>query len=1706
MSASLPATLNPAQKVRIFPFGTWACVALLCFALQSATCLNRKNPQDCGDTTPCTEEEPEQAGCPQGKLCPSLPPAPCPPGTFLSRVSPHNTPFCHLCPRGFFNPWPGQDACYPCGSVATQPEEGKETCICPGPGQVFQPSDGLCPCLPGYQDVGEPRGCVQREYKSCKDGATWNQEGLCLTKDQWNDHCANEVCATPEDARGYDPGLGLCQCWGQYSSGMCGPPCAERQRHILQLSCSEGIPQISISEDTGSQEFYLLDRPSSPRSVGHPCNLDQRQKPVPLYVVWMDETGFLGLTRPGRELLLALSLPLREPRLPGQGAGKLREGHLSAPWSLSLNSTHLGDLSPPEPGIRNPTVCLQINDTLAFLVTREHYPEYDQGHFYNTLREFDWGRFRALAEESPLHDQSPFLFLHQFQQPGVYVFCLSSNRHRKMYIRTLPPGGQCFGEGPYTSTTPRYLIQTGIARIPRPPKSSDWPGILGEIVLLLGLCLLLLIQCHRLSWARKAAPYPTFRKHQQGYNLDAYTSPRTGMTSVRRGGSHQDSDTPRIEGGHGGSWGTEEQVDLEWFDTETFFGVLFRQSLSVTTKLSQTKEELKLLCLKLVSEAHSLRQLWGAERGIPASTDQILGSPQKERQQAAEEAARAAEEEARQRGYLAGEYAACLSYQLKLLRQDLHARQDQWASFSSVLMAAQRLLKAQTGSRPKKSSQAGQNPKGEVPQLDAVLDQLSQALLQEGHRLKAWGILGTGTGAELLRPASAGPERDADDISVDPITKLMVPGPNCAMLPASGHAGSIPHGYFVHPDTGRVLPEAGNLGYDLQGATLVPTTDFSSGGVRTSEAAILPYVPYPTCPATESPAATRLPILQPRRTSQLGALMTDPITGIEVPVLAVTLHPQTRQWLTLGGTYCNPLTKTLAPLELGSPMEDPVTGGISPILGVGLDENTGQVLALGGLRDASGNLMLPGDNFVEPLSGKTVRLQGASRQEGRTLPHMGGSQALLDANVLVAQRQVIAVLRRYQQRPASRVQRLLEAAIRDMRHALALSLHHVLQQARRLERQLEAAHGIEASGGRIGMMCYPGTELWVPVLYGMEIPDPEGSGLMVPILGMESDGNAADATPLAGSMEDANGKGLVPISIGAQAIDPLTGEPGPVIGAQTDPSTRVVVPIVQTLEALPRGVRGHGLLDTLESELRAREQYWHHQEQEEARLAEHLGNLRQELLSTPGKDARQQLRAVEEACANLESRCLQETERRARALSAQNGPERVLLSQADREEWEQEAQVALGMRKVLQSLGHAAEKLRQAAGRLQAQEEEMWLQKKRNQSPQIWNRPWKVVQHLSDEFQAVVRERQSFLDRALGQLQYQRELSRLQLLHTQIVASGTPVCLENYPGDRFYGTVTTSLRDQAAACPLLIPFLKSVTAALVGAQGHGPGLEHWGPGTDADKVDIMWTLPLFSTLKKVDIWSQVYKERAELQGQVYHKPAPKSSLQDVPKPQITQKEELITVQSTELSAREFVVYQYGLSILHLLIPQLHAPEITLQIASHLPAMEAPDNAFQGCFFYQRAENTLFIERECLASVGSFVLLLIHCLAHIVAEDFHQDSSPAFQRSFYKGLKAYFREAFSITLQISAISQDRKLDQSISAILLEEQPISERGRDLLSKLIERKHESHLEPESSEEYLKKNKDLLLFTNMEHFLKSILAAEQRKPRDQFGGEDKL
>lgn len=58
-------------------------------------------------------------------------------------------------------------------------------------------------------------------------------------------------------------------------------------------------------------------------------------------------------------------------------------------------------------------------------------------------------------------------------------------------------------------------------------------------------------------------------------------------------------------------------------------------------------------------------------------------------------------------------------------------------------------------------------------------------------------------------------------------------------------------------------------------------------------------------------------------------------------------------------------------------------------------------------------------------------------------------------------------------------------------------------------------------------MPLPGSDICVPALLGVEYPDPLGSGLSVPILGFQTDLVSGKTIPLAGTMEDPNGKGIV---------------------------------------------------------------------------------------------------------------------------------------------------------------------------------------------------------------------------------------------------------------------------------------------------------------------------------------------------------------------------------------------------------------------------------------------------------------------------------------------------------------------------------------------------------------------------------------------------
>ena len=78
---------------------------------------------------------------------------------------------------------------------------------------------------------------------------------------------------------------------------------------------------------------------------------------------------------------------------------------------------------------------------------------------------------------------------------------------------------------------------------------------------------------------------------------------------------------------------------------------------------------------------------------------------------------------------------------------------------------------------------------------------------------------------------------------------------------------------------------------------------------------------------------------------------------------------------------------------------------------------TGEVVPLGGLRTGQHGEcpIILGDRFTEPLSKKTVRIQGGYLTEAEVLPSHGGNGALLDANVLAIEARILDTLGAYKE-------------------------------------------------------------------------------------------------------------------------------------------------------------------------------------------------------------------------------------------------------------------------------------------------------------------------------------------------------------------------------------------------------------------------------------------------------------------------------------------------------------------------------------------------------------------------------------------------------------------------------------------------------------------------------------------------------------------
>ena len=111
--------------------------------------------------------------------------------------------------------------------------------------------------------------------------------------------------------------------------------------------------------------------------------------------------------------------------------------------------------------------------------------------------------------------------------------------------------------------------------------------------------------------------------------------------------------------------------------------------------------------------------------------------------------------------------------------------------------------------------------------------------------------------------------------------------------------------------------------------------------------------------------------------------------------------------------------------------------------------------------------------------------------------------------------------------------------------------------------------------------------------------------------------------------------------------------------------------------------------------------------------------------------------------------------------------------------------------------------------------------------------------------------------------------------------------------------------------------------------------------------------------------------------------------------------ELAPADINNISPSQFVVYRFGVFVIRLLHKTIGTPEVTLLLANNLPSNNYTNNCFRHSFFYERARRILFVRRERMESIGDFILVIVHTLAHIHADDLADDANPIFLRTFYK---------------------------------------------------------------------------------------------------------
>jgi hypothetical protein len=1250
----------------------------------------------------------------------------------------------------------------------------------------------------------------------------------------------------------------MCECETQSLELLCDQTCRRATTEVFKLVCANpGPPFIAVYLNGVVLENYTAEQLEA--NVGNfevfgeaGCDeLDNSEKSISIIVSQVNT--FFGIYDPDPYDLVGLLNP---------GSSELLTGRRRRRNDVVSTPTLLGPHSMSEP-----VSCLELGATMLWSITDTSYPRYDKQNLWNSNPTFDHGKFDELDSNQRLSDASQTLFAFRFTEPGTYAFTMEKSTEKRLYIRVMEEGAQCPDDGAFQQQTPRTVVSLGIRKESDLLTEPDWILIFsmvgGGLVLILIVSIALLL-FRKYGWLKTSFKSPWYRRLARLYPFEDYSSKGSSVHPAKRYHPAMEVQAAAIEDVSEEMkgdefWDYDQQIDLEGFCVESLHHDLFEQSRKVTGKIDEQKNEVKSLYQKVADQTESLKRLWVAKLNLQGrselATQQDLREYETRREQL--------EQELERRKAVGRAYLSVVEEQTLIHEQDMACRREHQVKVNGALAQALRLLKNFMKKRDGSGSSMDEfdsNLQHIVgTRVDELLHSVNAARTKECKRLGAWSVLGQATGASLVDGKTGevltleqllgadGNVKTIDGlVRLDPVTGLLFPADEARMLGPDGRTPvRIPPNFVLHPRSGHILPIEGSIAFDPIATRLVFTSDNGSAEAGLPSEPLIPYIPYPVNPSTGVPVDTSLRTLEKRSDMHFNHPMADQASGQYVPILGVTIHPQGDTLLPVGGVHCDPITGLPVPIEVGGLMTDKQTKEVVPIVGVSIDCESGKVVPVGGVTIAHSSRhssvekpIVVGDQTGDPLSGRDVRVTGARfDSKGMIVPTSGGFPSLLDANELACEERVVDSIMELKTVVTSATdgrnfsahaeEAILEEATTQLNKARTCTKKHLLMQVHNLKRRHDIAMALQETGGSPGCMEFISTGQLLPLLVGTTMQDPGGSGMEVPILGVDRHPETDSLIPLGGTMEDPEGAGLIPITLGKQAIDSVTGEQSKVCGVRINPETRTVVPV--TLSS--RGHRKRKILvgseNLLEDDAAARRSFWRRQKQKGLNVIEEEDNMMAVLLEPELNidlgSVNSGLDSISDMTRQLDDSLKRETQRRADvgAEHATRLPPDVvaIMTEYDSEERDLEKTFIASHAKFTGTIRRFIQKLQAENFKYESHLKELKDAHNPEAEASVRTQHHEIVDRLRGDLKEQLTSRLSSTDLEFAVMGYVRELSDLCLQEAKEVLTGRANLAGDYDSliSGFFSHDLASEGSNRELVPLLEKLIELMESGGTGA-------------------------------------------------------------------------------------------------------------------------------------------------------------------------------------------------------------------------------------------------------------------------------------------------